>query len=244
MCGIVGFVNYKKDISSYKNVLTEMSNTLYKRGPDEEGFYLKEHIALAHKRLIVIDPKGGKQPLIEKYSFGEYVIVYNGQIYNTEELKQNLLDNNFEINTYSDTELLLKSYIYYGKDVVNHLNGIFSFAIWNSHTEELFLARDHFGVKPLFYTFFDDTFIFASELKAIFAFPDFPKVLDKQGISELFGIGPAHTPGITVYKNVLEIKPAHFAVLNKSGFHVERYWKYNELYKKSYVGKILNKHIF
>ena len=225
MCGIVGFVNYKKDISSYKNVLTEMSNTLYKRGPDEEGFYLKEHIALAHKRLIVIDPKGGKQPLIEKYSFGEYVIVYNGQIYNTDELKQELLDNNFEINTYSDTEILLKSYIYYGKDVVNHLNGIFSFAIWNSHTEELFLARDHFGVKPLFYTFFDNTFIFASELKAIFAFPNFPKILDKQGISELFGIGPAHTPGITVYKNVLEIKPAHFAVLNKSGFHVERYWK-------------------
>ena len=225
MCGIVGFVNYKKDISSYKNVLTQMTDTLYKRGPDEVGYYIGENIALGHRRLIVIDPDGGKQPMIEKYSFGEYVIVYNGQIYNTDELKQNLLDNNFEINTYSDTELLLKSYIYYGKDVVNHLNGIFSFAIWNSHTEELFLARDHFGVKPLFYTFFDDTFIFASELKAIFAFPNFPKVLDKQGISELFGIGPAHTPGITVYKNVFEIKPAHFAVLNKSGFHIERYWK-------------------
>ena len=225
MCGIVGFVNYKKDISSYKNVLTQMTDTLYKRGPDEVGYYIGENIALGHRRLIVIDPDGGKQPMIEKYSFGEYVIVYNGQIYNTDELKQNLLDNNFEINTYSDTELLLKSYIYYGKDVVNHLNGIFSFAIWNSHTEELFLARDHFGVKPLFYTFFDDTFIFASELKAIFAFPNFPKVLDKQGISELFGIGPAHTPGITVYKNVFEIKPAHYAVLNKSGFHIERYWK-------------------
>ena len=225
MCGIVGFVNYKKDISSYKNVLTQMTDTLYKRGPDEVGYYIGENIALGHRRLIVIDPDGGKQPMIEKYSYGEYVIVYNGQIYNTDELKQNLLDNNFEINTYSDTELLLKSYIYYGKDVVNHLNGIFSFAIWNSHTEELILARDHFGVKPLFYTFFDDTFIFASELKAIFAFPNFPKVLDKQGISELFGIGPAHTPGITVYKNVFEIKPAHYAVLNKSGFHIERYWK-------------------
>ena len=225
MCGIVGFVNYKKDISSYKNVLTQMTDTLYKRGPDEVGYYIGNNIALGHRRLIVIDPYGGKQPMIEKYSFGEYVIVYNGQIYNTDELKQELLDNNFEINTYSDTEILLKSYIYYGKDVVNHLNGIFSFAIWNSHTEELFLARDHFGVKPLFYTFFDNTFIFASELKAIFAFPNFPKILDKQGISELFGIGPAHTPGITVYKNVLEIKPAHFAVLNKSGFHVERYWK-------------------
>ena len=109
--------------------------------------------------------------------------------------------------------------------MVHHLNGIFSFAIWNSHTEELFLARDHFGVKPLFYTTFDDTFIFASELKAIFKFPNMPKIIDKQGISELFGIGPAHTPGFTIYKNIFEIKPAHFAVLNKSGLHIERYWK-------------------
>ena len=225
MCGITGFVNYKKDISSYKNVLSEMTNELYKRGPDEEGFYLNEHIALGHKRLIVIDPEGGKQPMIKKYSFGEYAIVYNGQIYNAKELRETLKENGFEFNTYSDTEVLLSAYIYYGNDVVNHLNGIFSFAIWNSHTEELFLARDHFGVKPLFYTIFNDNFIFASELKAIFKFPNIPIIVDKQGISELFGIGPAHTPGLTVYKNIFEIKPAHFAIYNRSGLHTKRYWK-------------------
>ena len=225
MCGIVGFVNYKKDILPYKNVLNQMTNELSKRGPDEDGYYLKEHVALGHKRLIVIDPEGGKQPMVEKYSFGEYAIVYNGQIYNTKELRETLIENGFEFESHSDTEVLLKSYIYYGKDVVHHLNGIFSFAIWNSHTEELFLARDHFGVKPLFYTIFNDTFIFASELKAIFKFPNMPKIIDKQGISELFGIGPAHTPGFTVYKDIFEIKPAHFAVLNKSGLHIERYWK-------------------
>ena len=225
MCGIVGFVNYKKDILPYKNVLNQMTNELSKRGPDEDGYYLKEHVALGHKRLIVIDPEGGKQPMVEKYSFGEYAIVYNGQIYNTKELRETLIENGFEFESHSDTEVLLKSYIYYGKDVVHHLNGIFSFAIWNSHTEELFLARDHFGVKPLFYTTFDDTFIFASELKAIFKFPNMPKIIDKQGISELFGIGPAHTPGFTIYKDIFEIKPAHFAVLNKSGLHIERYWK-------------------
>ena len=225
MCGIVGFVNYKKDILPYKNVLNQMTNELSKRGPDEDGYYLKEHVALGHKRLIVIDPEGGKQPMVEKYSFGEYAIVYNGQIYNTKELRETLIENGFEFESHSDTEVLLKSYIYYGKDVVHHLNGIFSFAIWNSHTEELFLARDHFGVKPLFYTIFNDTFIFASELKAIFKFPNMPKTIDKQGISELFGIGPAHTPGFTIYKNIFEIKPAHFAVLNKSGLHIERYWK-------------------
>ena len=225
MCGIVGFVNYEKNISTYKNVLNTMTNTLHKRGPDETGYYINKHIALGHKRLIVIDPEGGKQPMIEKYSFGEYVIVYNGQIYNFDEIKQSLISQGFEFNTHSDTEVLLKAYIFYGKDVVHHLNGIFSFAIWDSHSDELFLARDHFGVKPLFYTFFDNSFIFASELKAIFEYPNIQKIIDKQGLSELFGIGPAHTPGLTIYKNIYEVKPAHLAVLNRSGFHVERYWK-------------------
>ena len=225
MCGIVGFVNYKKDIISYKNVLNTMTNTLHKRGPDETGYYINKHVALGHKRLIVIDPEGGKQPMIEKYSYGEYVIVYNGQIYNFDEIKHSLISQGFEFNTHSDTEVLLKAYIFYGKDVVHHLNGIFSFAIWDSHNEELFLARDYFGVKPLYYTFFDNSFIFASELKAIFEYPNIQKILDKQGLSELFGIGPSHTPGLTIYKNIYEIKPAHLAVLNRSGFHVERYWK-------------------
>lgn len=225
MCGIVGFVNYKKNISNYKDILSNMNNTLSNRGPDEQGFYIKENVALAHKRLIVIDPEGGKQPMIEKYSFGEYVIVYNGQIYNTKELRHTLEENGFSFDGHCDTEVLLKSYIYYGNEVAKHLNGIFSFAIWNSQKQELFLARDHFGVKPLYYTQFDNSFIFASEIKAIFKYPSIEKVIDKQGISELFGIGPAHTPGTSVFKNIYEIKPAHFAVYNKSGLHIERYWK-------------------
>ena len=225
MCGIVGFVNYKKDISKYQDTIISMTETLSKRGPDEDGIYLRNHVALGHKRLIVIDPNGGKQPMIEKYSYGEYVIVYNGQIYNTKELKQTLLENGFSFEGHCDTEILLKSYIYYGKNVVHHLNGIFAFAIWDTKTEELFLARDHFGVKPLFYTNFDNSFIFASELKAIFAYPNMPKTIDSQGISELLGIGPAHTPGITVYKDIFELKPAHFAILNKNGLYVEKYWE-------------------
>lgn len=225
MCGIAGFVNYKKDLPNKKNVLNNMVQTLAQRGPDEEGFYLNKNVALGHKRLIVIDPLGGKQPMMEKFSLGEYVIVYNGQIYNTEELKNTLSENGFTFYSHSDTEVLLKAYIYYGKDVVKHLNGIFAFAIWNSKTEDLFMARDHFGVKPLFYTEFDGGLIFASELKSIFEYPNTPKVIDGQGISELFGIGPAHTPGFTVYKNIFEIKPGHLAVYNKSGLHIEQYWK-------------------
>ena len=225
MCGFVGIADFKNDISNKKEILLNMNSTLSKRGPDEDGFYINSHIALAHKRLIVIDPDGGKQPMIEKFSYGEYVIVYNGQIYNTKELKETLTLNGFEFKGHCDTEILLKSYIYYGNDVVKHLNGIFAFAIWNSRTKELFLARDHFGVKPLFYTINNNTLIFASEIKALFKYPGVEKILDNQGICELFGIGPAHTPGTTIFKNIYEIKPAHFAVYNSSGLHIERYWK-------------------
>ena len=225
MCGIVGFVNYKKELPNKQEVLNSMLKTLQKRGPDEDGTYINNSVALGHKRLIVIDPEGGKQPMVQKYSFGEYVIVYNGQIYNTDELKKELIENSFEFYTRSDTEVLLKAYIHFGKDVVKHLNGIFAFAIWNTKTQELFLARDHFGIKPLFYTEFDQGLIFSSELKAIFEYPNFEKIIDSQGISELFGIGPAHTPGTSVYKNVFEIKPGHMAIYNSSGLHIEEYWK-------------------
>ena len=225
MCGLVGFCNFQKNLTTDKNVLIKMNQTLSKRGPDEEGYYIKEHIALGHKRLIVIDPEGGKQPMVENFYEKQYVICYNGQIYNTKELKQTLLENGFTFQGHSDTEVLLKAYIYYGKDVVHHLNGIFAFAIWDEKKQELFLARDHFGVKPLFYTIQNNTLIFASEIKAIFAYPGIEKILDKQGISELFGIGPAHTAGTTVFKNIYEIKPAHFAIFNPSGLHIERYWK-------------------
>lgn len=225
MCGIVGFVNYKEDLTNKNIIIKNMTEKISHRGPDEDGIYTSENIALGHKRLIVIDPEGGKQPMIEKYSFGEFAITYNGQIYNVKELRQILIENNFTFNTRSDTEVLLKAFIHFGHDVVHHINGIFSFAIWNSKTRELFLARDHFGIKPLFYTIAGDSLIFASELKAIFEYPGVKKILNNQGISELLGIGPAHTPGITVYENIFEIKPAHYAIFNKSGLHIEKYWE-------------------
>ena len=225
MCGFVGFSNFKEDISNSKEIIEKMNLSLINRGPDEQGYYIDKHVALGHRRLIVIDPEGGKQPMSQKYSYGEYVIVYNGQIYNTKELRKTLEENGFTFKSHSDTEVLLKSYIHFGNEVVNHLNGIFAFAIWNEHKKELFLARDHFGVKPLFYTMQNETLIFASEIKGIFEYPNVEKILDNQGICELFGIGPAHTAGTTVFKNIYEIKPAHFAIFNRSGIHIEMYWK-------------------
>ena len=186
MCGFVGIVNLKNNLDSKKNSLISMNNTLKKRGPDECGYHTGENILLAHRRLSVIDPEGGKQPMTYKYNGNTYIIAYNGQIYNTKELQEDLKQNNIELETHSDTEILLKSYVVHKENLINKLNGIFAFAIWNQKEKELFIARDHFGVKPLFYTIFNDYFIFASEVKAILKFPGIQPILDKQGISEMF----------------------------------------------------------
>lgn len=227
MCGIVGFTNYNGNMRNEEaqRVLTNMNNTLSKRGPDENGIYIKEDICIAHRRLIVIDPEGGKQPMICKYLGNTYVITYNGQIYNTKELRETLEESGFTFEGHSDTEVLLKAFIYYGYNVVNHLNGIFAFAIWNEGKQELFLARDHFGVKPLFYSVKDNQLIFASEIKALFEYPSIYPKIDREGISELFGIGPAHTPGVVVFKGIEELKPAHYLVFNRSGMRIKEYWK-------------------
>ena len=241
MCGFTGYANFIDKIHHSKSVIQQMNSKLSKRGPDEDGYYYSDYVHLAHKRLIVIDPKGGKQPMIEHYSYGDYIICYNGQLYNTKELKNILIENGFEIKTHSDTEILLKSYIHFGNSVVNYLNGIFAFAIFNTKKEELFIARDHFGVKPFFYTIQNNTFIFASEIKAIFKFPGVEKIIDSQGISELFGIGPSHTSGTTVFKNIFELKPAHFGVFNKSGLHLTKYWSLKSKEHTDSLGKTCEK---
>ena len=227
MCGFVGIaINKKEKINSInKEMIKKMNDTLGRRGPDEEGYYIDKLIALGHKRLSVIDIENGKQPMKYTYKDEEYIIVYNGQIYNTEELRRNLEENEIPVNSNSDTEILLKSYILYKEDIVKHLNGIFAFAIWNKEKETVFLARDHFGVKPLYYTICEENLIFASELKAIFEYPGFKKILDKEGIGELFGIGPAHTPGKTVFKNVFEIKPGNYAIYSEGNLETIQYWK-------------------
>lgn len=225
MCGFVGGINLKENLNSKKDILISMNETLKKRGPDECGYYVSDHILLGHRRLIVIDPDGGKQPMTYEYNGNKYVIAYNGQIYNTKELKKELNNNKIPIESHSDTEILLKSYILHKDDVINKLNGIYAFAIWDENNKSLFLARDHFGVKPLYYTIFNNTLVFASEVKALFKYPGIEPILDEQGISELFGIGPAHTNGITAFKNIYELKPANYMIYNESGIHIKRYWK-------------------
>lgn len=240
MCGFVGFTNLKENISSKTNIYN-MNMSLSKRGPDEDGYYFEEHVCLGHKRLIVVDPEGGKQPMTNLYEGNVYSIAYNGQIYNSKELRKELEENGFEFSSYSDTEVILKGYIYWKKDVVKKLNGIFAFAIWDSNAKELFVARDHFGVKPLFYTIHNNTFIFASEVKALLEYPGVEAKIDEQSIAELFGIGPARTAGVGIFKDIYEIKPAHFAIFNESGLHVTKYWKLESKPHYDSLGKTCEK---
>lgn len=222
MCGIVGIVNYREDISNQYSIIRNMSKTLAKRGPVENGLYFSKHCNLAHR---IIEGENGKQPISFKIDDVTYTITYDGKIYNKEELKEILKDNGFKFKGESDTEILLKSYIFYGKDVCKHLNGVFAFAIWNDKKEEIFMARDHFGIKPLYYSFSNDNFIFSSEVKGILEHPESEVIVDKTGICELLGIGPSHTPGISPFKGIEELEPAHFIVYNRDSFRKEEYWK-------------------
>ena len=227
MCGIVGFTNYSGNMNFTKanEIIRNMNNTLYKRGPDEEGLYIKNAICFGHRRLIVIDPEGGKQPMSFKYEGNEYAITYNGQIYNCDEIREELEKRGMKFYTRSDTEVILKAFVVYGYDVVKKLNGIFAFAIWDESKQELFVARDHLGVKPLYYSIKNGEIIFASEIKSLFEFPSIYPAIDRTGISELFGIGPAHTPGTSVFKGIDELKPASFLIYKKDGICVKKYWK-------------------
>ena len=225
MCGFCGIVNYNKNISNDYYLIRNMTNTLASRGPDEDGLFFENNVNLGHKRLIVIDPKNGRQPMSCNFQDNVYTIVYNGQIYNVDEIRNVLIENGFSFKGHCDTEILLKAYIHFGYDVVNHLNGIFAFAIWDSSKKELYIARDHFGIKPLFYTFKNNNFVFGSEIKALLEHPDISATVDEYGICELFGIGPSHTPGLTPFKDIYELKPGYFGVFDNNGFKMEQYFK-------------------
>ena len=152
MCGIAGMVDFNKILRGKRDILCKMVRTLKRRGPDSEGLYDSNNVLLGHRRLVVVDPEGGKQPMIKIVGGKKYVIVYNGELYNTEDLRKELLAENFTFDSYSDTEVLLTSYIAWGIDAIKKLNGIFAFAIYDEEKKQVFLARDAMGVKPLFYS--------------------------------------------------------------------------------------------
>lgn len=223
MCGFCGYVNKDEKIENDK-CIKKMNSTLKFRGPNAQNVYIHSNTALGHSRLSIIDITNGTQPMTKNINGNEYTIVYNGELYNTKEIKDKLISKGYDFDTNCDTEVILTSYIHYKDKCVEFLNGIFSFAIYDKNNNNVFLARDRLGIKPLFYSFTNDTFIFASEIKAILAHPDVKPILDKQGIMELFGLGPAHTPGKTYFKNICEIKPGHIANFSNFTLKESMYW--------------------
>ncbi|MDO4282473.1 MAG: asparagine synthase (glutamine-hydrolyzing) [Clostridia bacterium] len=223
MCGFCGYVNYNENITDDK-IVKKMNDKIYKRGPNEQNVFIDKNTAFAHSRLSIIDVKYGSQPMQMEAKNNIYTIIYNGELYNTSEIRTDLLNKGYHFQNSSDTEVILASFIEYGKKCVNFLNGIFSFVIYDKKENLLFLARDRLGIKPLFYTQIDDTFIFGSEIKAILEHPKVVPIVNKESILELIGLGPAHTPGKTFFKNILELKPGFMATLNQNGFVIEKYW--------------------
>lgn len=224
MCGIAGIINFKNNIMQERDILEEMVRTLEKRGPDAKGYYISPNVLLGHRRLIVVDPEGGIQPMTKIFEGKKYTLVYNGELYNTEDLRKELIDEGFNFDSYSDTEVLLTAYICWGKECVNKLIGIFAFGIFDEYNKEFFLARDQMGVKPLFYTINNNTLIFGSEIKTVLADSRIKREVDIEGLTEIFGLGPATIPGSGVYKGIKEIAPANCLLI--SGDNNIKVWEY------------------
>lgn len=228
MCGICGYIGYKRNyIKSGRDERAlgkRMADTLFSRGPDEGGVWIGEHAVLAHRRLAVIDIERGKQPMQRVSEGYDFTIAYNGELYNTAELRAELEKHGYEFKTNSDTEVLLYAYIHYGADCAKKLNGIFAFAVYDSMRQRVFLCRDRFGVKPLFYYVKGTELVFASEIKALFEYPGIEPELDSTGLCELLAISPARTPGCGVYKGVHELRPGHCMTVNRTGACEGAYW--------------------
>ncbi|MFE5320193.1 asparagine synthase (glutamine-hydrolyzing) [Paenibacillus sp. NPDC056579] len=225
MCGITGWIDWQKDLTQYPSVLECLTDTLTNRGPDASGTWITQHCALGHRRLSVMDPANGAQPMVRKYGENTYTIVYNGELYNAPELKKELEHRGHKFHTTCDTEVLLVSYIEWGRACVDRLNGIFAFGVWNSLEQTLYLVRDRLGVKPLFYSYSDGRLLFGSEPKAILAHPDFPAQISGEGLAEIFAVGPARTPGHGVYRNMSELKPGHCMTVDRNGIQIRTYWR-------------------
>jgi asparagine synthase (glutamine-hydrolysing) len=229
MCGIAGFTNfkglYKAHEGQWNHILTDMRESMKRRGPDEQGSYLCENTGMCQARLSIRDIAHGKQPMSRIVGGHEFVLVYNGEIYNTDELQRDLKEKGWQFHTTSDTEVILVGLIQYGPDFVKQLNGIFAFAFWDKDKNAMYLFRDRAGVKPIFYWVYDDTLVFGSEPKALFCYPGVTPVLDRQGLCEVFGIGPARTNGIGVFKNMYEVKPAAFVSFTPKGLKEQFYWQ-------------------
>ena len=254
MCGISGFynpyMNFFKDEAFWRHTIKKMNTAIKHRGPDDSGGFLAECCGLGHVRLSIIDIDGGHQPMVKVYGSSKYIpvqqegvkishynrsrtvaIVYNGEIYNMNELRKFIESSNsllskesIYFDTESDTEVILNGYILEGINFIKRLNGIFSFAIFDS-IYGLYIVRDRLGVKPLFYTEIGNDVIFSSEIKGLFAHPLVKPVIDKNSLKSIFGLGPAKSQGSGAFKNIRDVLPGHYLHVVSDGVDDKVYWE-------------------
>jgi asparagine synthase (glutamine-hydrolysing) len=221
MCGVAGIIDYHSISNSIIN-MESMIRAITHRGPDESGIYHSSHATLGNVRLSIIDIEGGQQPISDHT--GRFWIVFNGEIFNYKELRKDLEKKGIIFHTQCDTEVLVQLFAVYGKKCLGLLNGQFAFAIWDKLQEELFIARDRVGIRPLFYNIHDGVFSFASEIKALFQQKNLAREFRSESLSQIFTFWTAITPN-TPFKGIYELPPGHFATCSRKGLVIEKFWE-------------------
>ncbi|MBU2709914.1 XrtA/PEP-CTERM system amidotransferase [Zooshikella harenae] len=225
MCGIAGIFHIKESAGVVdRALLTAMNNTQFHRGPDEGGVHIEPGVGLAHRRLSIIDISTGQQPLFN--DDGSVAIVFNGEIYNFQDLRQELIAKGYQFKTHSDTETIVYAWIEWGEECVKHLRGMFAFAIWDRNRQQLFIARDRLGIKPLFFaTLATGEFMFASELKVLLAHPRLKRDIYLPAIEDYFTFGYIPEPN-TIFKDVFKLSPGHTLTLTRGMVEpvIKAYW--------------------
>lgn len=220
MCGIVAFVDNEKP-QLKDTLIKKMKDRLIHRGPDDEGQYVDDDVALGFRRLSFVDVKSGNQPIFNEDQ--SKIIEFNGEIYNFEELRGELIEKGHTFTTHADTEVILHGYEEWGKDVLQKLRGMFAFIIWDTKTKEMFGARDHFGIKPLYYAQMNGTFFVGSEIKAFLDHPNFEMELNKQALKSYMTFQYNVTQE-TFFKGVYRLPEAHYFTYKDGKFVMEQYW--------------------
>lgn len=227
MCAISGIIRFGGLDTEPAAAARKMADVLKRRGPDDDGYYIspKSEALLVHTRLAVIDPENGAQPMLYAEGGRKLALVYNGELYNTAELRALLEARGHKFSTNTDTEAVLRAYAEWGADCLSRMNGIFAFAVWDEASRSLFIARDRIGVKPFYYTLYNGALYFASEIKGLLSC-GVPAELDAEGVREIMLLGPAIPCGSGVFKGVFELKPAECAVYDEHGLRKHIYWDY------------------
>src|SRR5882757_1980150 len=223
MCGITGWVAFDRDLTQEKATLDAMTETMACRGPDDRGTWSARHAALGHRRLAVIDIEGGTQPMTLETPNGVLAMVYSGEAYNYTELRDELRRRGHRFRTESDTEVVLHGYLEWGAGVAERLNGMYAFAIWDQRAERLVLVRDRMGIKAFYYHRTADGVLFGSEPKAILANPLARRVIDVDGLRQLFGFSKA--PGTAVWSGMREVVPGTVVTVDANGLRETVYWR-------------------